>query len=257
MIRDLQKANMWKRISAALADLIILVVVIEGAILLLAAAFDFGSYMEQRTALEQKYIEQYGVDRDITEEELNAMPEEQRNTYKAKVEAANRAYQSDPAVAEVFGKLYSLAVMIATISILFAFVVLELIVPLILKNGQTIGKKIFGVAVMRIDGVKVSPVIVFARGILGKCTIGTLVPIYLLMMVIFGILGIVGLAVLAALLIAQVILFFATEYHTPIHDKFAQTLTVDMASQRIFDSVEEMLEYQKQIAAEEAETRER
>jgi uncharacterized RDD family membrane protein YckC len=169
------------------------------------------------------------------------------------VEAANRAYQSDPEVAQVFGKLYSLAVMIATISILFAFVVLEFVVPLFLKNGQTIGKKIFGVAVMRIDGVKVTPVMVFARGILGKCTIGTLVPIYLLMMVIFGIVGIVGVVVLAALLIAQVVLFFGTKHHTPIHDKFAQTVTVDMASQMIFDSVEEMLEYQKRIAAEEAE----
>lgn len=256
MIKDIQKANMWKRISAALADLIILVVLIEGAILLLAAAFDFGSYLEQRNTLEEKYIEAYGVDRDMTEEELNALPETEQSAYKAKVEAANRAYQSDPAVAEVFGKLYSLGVMIATLSILFSFLILEFVIPLFLKNGQTIGKKIFGVAVMRIDGVKVSPVMVFARGILGKCTIGTLVPIYLLMMVIFGIMGIVGLAVLAALLLAQVILFFGTQYHTPIHDKFAQTITVDMASQRIFDSAEEMLEYEKQIAAEEAEKRE-
>ena len=76
------------------------------------------------------------------------------------------------------------------------------------------------------------------------------------MMVVFGIVGIVGILFLAALLIAQVVLFFGTKYHTPIHDKFAQTLTVDMASQRIFDSVEEMLEYQKKLAAEEAERRE-
>ena len=109
---------------------------------------------------------------------------------------------------------------------------------------------------MRIDGVKVTPVMVFARGILGKCTIGVLVPIYLLMMIIFGMLGSVGVAVLAILLIAQVVMFFGTKYHTPIHDKFAQTITVDMASQRIFDSVEEMLEYQKRLAAEDAEKRE-
>ena len=66
--------------------------------------------------------------------------------------------------------------MITTLSTLIAFLLLEFAVPLMLKNGQTLGKKIFGVAVVRVDGVKVSPVMVFARGILGKCTIGTLAP---------------------------------------------------------------------------------
>ena len=188
MIQDVQKPGIWKRISAAFADLIVLVVLIEGMILLLAAALDFDSYLARRDALEAHYITSYGVDRDMTEEELNALSESERAAYTARVEAANLAYQRDPEVAEVFGKIYSLAVLIATFSILISFLILEFAVPLILKNGQTIGKKIFGVAVMRIDGVKVTPVMMFARGILGKCTIGTLVPIYLIMMVIFRLL---------------------------------------------------------------------
>jgi uncharacterized RDD family membrane protein YckC len=130
-------------------------------------------------------------------------------------------------------------------------------VPLLFKNGQTLGKKIFSIGVMRIDGVKISPIILFARNILGKCTIGTLVPIYLIMMVSFGLLGLVGLVVLAALILAQVIMFFFTKYRTPIHDKFAQTVTVDISTQLIFDSAEELLEYKKRIAAEQAERLER
>jgi uncharacterized RDD family membrane protein YckC len=156
-------------------------------------------------------------------------------------------------VSEVYSKLFSLALMIATLSILFSFLILEFTVPLLLKNGQTIGKKVFGVAVMRIDGVKVTPVMVFARGILGKCTVGTLVPIYLIMMVIFGIMNIVGVVALGGLLLLQAILFFGTRNHTPIHDLFAQTITVDMASQLIFDSPEDMLAYKKRISEENAE----
>ena len=256
MIHDLQRAGMWKRISAALLDVLILVVLIEGLVLLFMTVFGFEEYMERKSALEDKYFAEYGIDQDMTAEEYNALSEEEKAAYDAKVEAANKAYQSDAEVSEVYSKLFSLALMIATLSILFSFLILEFTVPLLLKNGQTLGKKIFGIAVMRIDGVKVTPVMVFARGILGKCTVGTLVPIYLLMMVIFGIMNIVGVVALGGLLLLQVILFFGTKNHTPIHDLFAQTITVDMASQLIFDSPEDMLAYKKRISEENAESAE-
>ena len=41
MIYDLQKASMWKRISAALCDLIALVIVIVGLLLLLSAVLGY------------------------------------------------------------------------------------------------------------------------------------------------------------------------------------------------------------------------
>ena len=253
MIHDLQRAGMWKRISAALLDVIILVVLVEGLVLLLMTVFGFEDYTERKDALEEKYFAEYGIDRNMTAEDYNALSEEGKAAYRAKVEAANKAYQSDAEVSEVYSKLFSLALMIATLSILFSFLILEFTVPLLLKNGQTVGKKVFGVAVMRIDGVKVTPVMVFARGILGKCTVGTLVPIYLIMMVIFGIMNIVGVVALGGLLLLQAILFFGTRNHTPIHDLFAQTITVDMASQLIFDSPEDMLAYKKRISEENAE----
>jgi uncharacterized RDD family membrane protein YckC len=248
---------MWKRISAALLDAILIFVVIEGIALLMMALTGFNSLVERRDALEEKYITMYDIDRDMSVEELNALPNEQKLAYQAKVEAANKAYQDDPEVSEVFRKLFSLSILTTTFSTLIAFLILEFMVPLLFKNGQTLGKRIFSIGVIRIDGVKISPVILFARNILGKCTIGTLVPMYLIMMVSFGLLGLVGLIVLGALLLAQVIMFFFTKYHTPIHDKFAQTLTVDISTQLVFDSPEELLEYKKRIAAEQAEELER
>ena len=256
MVQDVQKAGMWKRISAAALDFILLFVVIEGLILLLSALFGVNGYVAQRNAIEDRYIAEYGIDRDMTEAELNALPEAEQNAYKAKVEAANKAYQNDAEVVELFGKIISLTLMITTLSVLVAFLILEFAVPLIFQNGQTLGKRIFGVAVMRIDCVKLSTLELFARGILGKCTFGTLVPIYLAVMVLFGIVGMVGVVAFGALLLVQAILFVATRYHTPLHDKLAQTVAVDMSSQLIFDSVEEMLEYKKRRAAEQAERRE-
>ena len=43
----------------------------------------------------------------------------------------------------------------------------------------------------------------------------------------------------------------------PLHDLLAQTVAVDMASQLIFDSPEDLLEYKKRLHAEDAEKRER
>ena len=257
MIHDVQKPSLWKRISAGILDFVLIFVVIEGLILLLTSVLGFNTYIERRNEIEEKYIADYGIIRDLTEEQLNAMPEDEQNAYKAKVEAANKAYQTDEEVIWLFGKIISLSLVIATLSILLGFLILEFAVPLMFGNGQTLGKRIFGIAVMRIDGVKVSPIAVFARGILGKCTIGVLVPVYLVIMLFFGVMGMVGIVTFIGLFLLQAALFIFTKYHTPIHDKFAQTLTVDMTTQLIFDSPEDMIEYKKRVAAEAAEGLER
>ena len=78
MIHDLQKASMWKRISAALLDVIILVVLIEGLVLLMMTVFGFDDYIEKKDALEETYFAEYGIDRDMTLEEYNALSEEEK-----------------------------------------------------------------------------------------------------------------------------------------------------------------------------------
>lgn len=253
MIHDLQKASVWKRISAALLDFVILFVAVEGLILLLSTALGFQSYLDRMDTLKESYLEKYGIERILSGEELSKLPTEAQEVYKAKVEAANKASQHDEEFIGTYGKIISLSLVMTTLSVLVAYLLLEFAVPLWLKNGQTIGKKAFGIAVVRIDGVRVAPVAVFARNILGKCTIGMLAPIYLVIMVFFGIMGMVGVFVFVALFLLQAILFFATKYHTPIHDKLSQTVAVDITAQLIFDSVEEMLEYKKQLSAKEAE----
>ena len=58
---------------------------------------------------------------------------------------------------------------------------------------------------------------------------------------------------IAGILLLQVILYFATRTHSPIHDLMAGTVVVDTASQRIFASDEDRIEYFKRVAAEKAE----
>ena len=65
--------------------------------------------------------------------------------------------------------------------------------------------------------------------------------------------GIIAYAVIALVLITQVVAVCATRTHSAIHDKFSRTVTVDFSSQKIFDTVEEMIEYKQRIHAESAE----
>ena len=117
---DLQKANMWKRMSAALFDCILLAIVVLGFALLLTTVLGFDGYMEQKNALDAKYMAEYGLDPDLTMEELNAFTDAEKESYQAAVNAANEAIRQDPELSRVLGMLLSLAMLITTFSILGA-----------------------------------------------------------------------------------------------------------------------------------------
>ena len=239
--------------SAALFDFIMMGIVVVGAALLLSVIFGYETHADELSRLTAAYEEAYGLDFDITAEEFAALTEEEKAIYAE----ADEAYGSDPAVSRAYGMVISLTLLITTFAILIGFLLMEFVVPLLLGHGQTLGKKIFGVGVMRIDGVKLPPLLLLVRTVLGKYTVGTMIPVYIIIMIYFGMMGIFGTVVIAALCLVQGILFFGTKAHTPIHDKLSHTVTVDLASQMIFDTPEALLEYKKRIHAEEAQTRER
>ncbi len=250
---DLQKANIWKRISAALFDFILLVIVIVGFAYLLTSVLGYDSYTDRLEAFYDKYAQQYGVEFDINPTEYEALGEIEKTAYDNALEALS----SDKDVNYTYTMIINLTLIIITFSILLAYLLLEFLVPILFKNGQTLGKKIFGVGVMREDGVKLSPLLLFARTVLGKYTVETMVPVLIVVMIFFGFMGIIGTVVIIGLLLVQICMIASTKAHTPIHDKLSHTVTVDMASQMIFESPEELLEYKKRIHAEQAEKRER
>ena len=243
---DLQKANLWKRISAALLDLILLFILAVGAALMLSYMLDYDGYAKQ---LEDRYTaveREYGLSLDLTEEEYNALSEGERETYDKALNALNE----DQTAAYAYGMMINLSFLMITFSILIAYLLLEFLVPLLFGNGQTFGKKIFGIAVMQSDGVKLSSILLFARTVLGKFAVETMVPAYVLLMIFLGFLGFGGTLLIGILLAVQLFLFAFTKGHTLIHDKLSQTVTVDLASQMIFDTREELVAYKTKLHKE-------
>ena len=117
-----------------------------------------------------------------------------------------------------------------------------------------LGKKVFAIGVMQVNGVKITNVSLFARSMLGKCTVETMVPALIILMILQGAINIVGLLVLLLLLVFEVILLVSTKTNSMIHDIFAFTVTVDLPSQMIFDTEDELIAYKKRIHAEAVES---
>ncbi len=277
---DIQKANMWKRISALVLDLVMICVLAAGGMLLIAALTDYDGYADKVDWCYVDYAQRFDlVDTDytedayyaladtdseaftklndavdkafkLTESDYNALSEAQKENFKN----AQKALFEDETFLRSNTMAINLTMVMTTFGIFIAYILWELVLPLIFGNGQTLGKKIFGICLMRVDGVKITTLMLFVRTLLGKYTVEVMIPVMIVFMLIFGSIGIVGLAVLVLLLLLQIGLILTTRNRTAIHDAFAQTVVVDYLSQKIFASEEEKLEYQKRLAAEKAET---
>ena len=246
MMLDLQKASVLKRVSAFLLDMILLLILITGFAFVMSVVTGYDGYNERLEAVEQTYEEKYGVSFDISEEEYNKMTEDQRKYF----DEAYAEFAKDEDALYLYNMQFNLILMISTVSILLAYVVLELILPLVFKNGQTVGKKIFGIALMHTNGVRLSTLALFVRTVLGKFTLETMIPVYIFIMAVFGTLGLTGTIMLLLILVLQIGVILITKTNSCIHDLLANTVAVDLSSQMIFDSVDAMNEYKKKIHAE-------
>ena len=247
MIFDLQKASLLKRFSAFLLDLIVIAIAVTGFSALFSMLFGYDAHEQALQDVYARYEAEYGVSFDLTNEEFLALPESQQEIYNKAYEALN----ADTEAVYTYNMVIQLTLTISTISILASFLIFEFAVPLWLKNGQTIGKKIFSIAVMREDGVRISTFQLFVRSILGKFTIETMIPFLTLFLVFFGSLGLTGTVIASLIACVQVVLLFKGK-RCVIHDLLARTVAVDMASQMIFDTADDLIEYKKRISAEKA-----
>ena len=159
--------------------------------------------VEQLEAYYGRYEQEYNTSFDISQGEYEELSEEA----KAQYDAAYKALSEDPEVLALYPKIVSQTFLIVTVSLLAAFLLLEFGVPLLLGEGRTLGKKVFGLAVVRSDLVRVSGPVMFVRTVLGKYTLETMIPVYVLIMLLFNVAGLLGIVIVIALLVTQLILY--------------------------------------------------
>lgn len=284
---ELKKIGMVKRASAWLLDAILLAVLATGFMFIISLISNFDKqqnladqYSKERTDFRKEYmgsvadyygfvykedggsytIEKNGEKASIDDVmELLDKSKGEFDYSKISAEKTAEAYEvyltltPGAKVEAQYNLVYSLLFMMLSIGILLSRIILEFILPIIFKNGQTVGKKVFGIGLVRNDCVKINTLSLFARTLLGKFTIETMFPILMIFMIFFGGAVLLGVILLIAFLLMNMILFFATKLRTPIHDLIAGTVAVDIKLQMIYESEEELTEKKALAAKERAE----
>lgn len=248
MVNDLQKASLWKRIAAWMFDMILTGTLMVGFTFLISLLLGYDGYSQTLDEAYARYEREYGVVFDISQEEYLGMTEGERLNYDAAYDALTR----DEEAMYAYNMILNLTLVMTTGGILLGMLIMEYIVPLMFGNGQTLGKKIFSLGVIRTDGVKMNNMQLFVRTILGKFTIETMIPVYILLMLFWGITDLTGTLLLLGLGIAQIVIMAVTRTASLIHDLLAGTVVVDISSQMIFRTTEDLIAHQKKIAAERA-----
>lgn len=265
---DIQKASMLKRISAGILDFILLVILSVGFAALISVISGYDKHINNYQNYLDEYAVQFGVDeyakpdsdgvikpsdgfKFFNSEEYNNLSEEEKKVYNNKVEAAYTALNNNAVAKKEYMLVMSLTLVMVSIGILLSYLILEFILPLLLKNGQTIGKKAFGIAVVHINGVKVNSVAMFIRTFLGKYCIETMIPVLIITMILFSAIGIVAFIVLGGILVLELFCLMYKKQRSLIHDVISKTCTVDLASQKIYDTEEEAIEAQRLAQYEE------
>lgn len=277
---DLQRATFSKRISAYLFDIILLFIAIVGVGCIVSAIVGYDGEIDTLENMYQEYADKHEIDMEkyetlsekygkyakdkgdegivleITDAERAQLTDAEIAEYDefevllGRVNQANGEIESDGKVAEQYSKLITLTILIVTISTLISYLVLEFAVPIFIGNGQTLGKKIFSVALIRVDGVKITTMQLFVRTILGKYTLETMIPIAIIAMMILGAIGIIGPIVLLGIIVMEAVCYVKSNTGSFIHDVVAATVCVDYSSQMIFETEEALVEYKKQMAEE-------
>ena len=253
MSLSLQKASFWKRISAYMFDFILAVILTVGAASGISTLLRYDTYSDQLNTYYFEHFQTHGIEKyvNITEAEYEELPELE----KTKIDEAIDEYRNDDNVAAINRLLFYMTLVIIGGSFLISHLILYFLVPLFFDNGQTLGKKIFGIALMRSNSVKITRPVLLIRTLFGQYTMETMFPALIITMMLFGVLaGSIGLITLGLFALLQIGVLSSTRTHSAIHDLVADTVVVDLASQMIFDTEEDLIAFKAEEAKRLAET---
>lgn len=275
---ELKPIGIVKRASAWLLDAILLAVLATGLMWIVSLISNYSAeerlaseYYAQWENFRKEYIgdvaafygftyeedgERYTINKDGAPAALDDVVKalSDSNGEQEETAQAYEVYLTLPPVSAVnaqYRYVYTLLFMMVSFGLFFAFLILEFLLPIFFRNGQTVGKKVFAICIVRPDCVKITTPSLFVRTILGKFSIETMFPVLLAFQFFFGGMGLLSLILFAAILLLNVVLFFVTKNRTPIHDILAGTVAVDMKLQMIYASDEELNE-KKALAQKEA-----
>jgi len=136
-----------------------------------------------------------------------------------------------PTYFEMMQELFNLQIQIFVVALMVVLILLHLIVPLLFKNGQTLGKKLFSIGLATKDGYRIK----YWQ--------------HLVRFVVFAIETLFGFyTVFVGYLIPYTFIVFSKNNRAP-HDYAASTMIVDLKTSLIFNDKQEADAYDEKIEA--------
>ena len=246
---DIQKAAYSKRLFAFLADAILVAIITSGLFFVFSAVSGIDSHSAKYTEIIKSYEERYGVTFGLSNEEYEKLTPEAKSNYKTAVDAANSDAEANKAVKTY----YTLLLSGIAAGILLSVLIVEFAVPVILKDGRTPGKRLFGLGVMRNGCIRISAPVLFIRAVIGKGLFEIVLPVFILFTVLTNITGFFGIILLIVFAVFETVSLVKSGGSSFLHDVLTDTVVIDWSSQRIFASVAERDEYLKKLEEDKAE----
>ena len=130
---ELDHASVGKRVSAWFID-VILMILLAALFLFVASAYvDFTEFAAEMEPYYEKYETMYNTSFSISQEEYETLSEQDRKNY----EDAYRAMTADPEANEAYAAVILKYLGAVSIALFAAFFILEFLLPLLHKRGQT------------------------------------------------------------------------------------------------------------------------
>ena len=122
---DLQKASILKRISAYTFDTILLACVVMVIAMALSSILKYDDYNDRMDAAYEEYGQMYGINVSMSLEEFESLSPEEVERYTQVLEAIN----ADDEVVRTYSMVVNLTLIIASVSVLIGYLLLELLIP--------------------------------------------------------------------------------------------------------------------------------
>ena len=222
-----------KRFAAFFIDLVVFILLLTGVTLVVG---EVAGYNRNAELLEEKYVE-HGIY--VMDEKLNEYVF--CDTSNEVCQQGWITFNQDEEACAYYDKSVELTTLILTISVFVTYSIVELVVPLIFKNGQTLGMHFFKIGLVSNDGVRINPKQVFIRFLFGKYIVATMIPIYALIFLFFNLYGgLLGLITFASVLGIDLLMTLTSPKKAGIANSIASCFACDLDTSMIYDTIEEV-----------------
>jgi uncharacterized RDD family membrane protein YckC len=225
----IQSASLSKRFSAFLTDIFVFALLFLLTARLFSVLFGYDGGRHSLEDAYQSYADKYGISLDITEEEFEKLSSSQKELYYL----ADEEIAKDSDLNALYKRIMILGISTLTASILLSCIISELIIPLFLKNGQTLGKKAFGIALTDKSSRKIKNSALFIRAMLGKFLLGYFLFALCIYMTLFGIFTPFPSLILILVFFFNAILCLLTKNKISLADILSGTVVCDLECQII------------------------